>query len=203
MTNWEESKELIEKFQMDFLPESEHGEWNLHWREIDKDEAQRGQLSALFNGHRRYTPEGRFIGLIHYGHVIMSDVPDERTDHFYPILNAHGHCLVHGLGIGFVACCMLEKTTVEKVTVIEIEPDVISLVAPHLYKRYGKKRLEIIQGDALTWRSPVGKRYQVVWHDIWSSICSDNYGSMKKLHRRYGHKADWQGSWCRHLTVSM
>lgn len=205
MTNWEESRKLINTLSMDFLLESQIGDWQLHWQEIDKDEAKWGLLRALINGHRRYTPVGKFLGLLHNGHVVMSDVPDERNDHFYPVLNAHGHCLVHGLGIGLVACCMLEKSIMEvdTVTVIEIQPDVISLVAPHLYKKYGKKRLEIIQADALTWKSPVGKRYQVVWHDIWDTICFDNHKSMKKLHRRYACKADWQGSWCKHFMVPM
>jgi hypothetical protein len=61
-------------------------------------------------------------------------------------------------------------------------------------------RVEIIQADAFSWKPPKNIRYGMVWHDIWPNICGDNYPEMKTLHRRYGRKADWQGSWCKGLT---
>jgi hypothetical protein len=33
-----------------------------------------------------------------------------------------------------------------------------------------------------------GKRYDMVWHDIWDDICSDNLEGMAKLHRKYGDR---------------
>lgn len=91
---------------------------------------------------------------------------------------------------------MLDKPAVDKVTVIEISPDVITLVGSYLKEHFGA-RLEIIEADAFTWQPPRGVRYGAVWHDIWDNICSDNLPEMHKLHRKYGRRTDWQGSWCR------
>lgn len=112
--------------------------------------------------------------------------------------------LVNGLGLGIVAKACLEKTNkkghrlfyaVEKITVIEKSADVIHLVGPS-YEKYGD-RIEIINADALEYKPPKGVRYNVVWHDIWDNICSDNWETMKVLHRKYGRICEWQGSWCR------
>ena len=94
------------------------------------------------------------------------------------------------------------NSEVEEVTVIEISPEVIKLVGTTLLKLYSKK-LIIIQADALTWDPPKGVRYNAVWHDIWPTICADNWESMKRLHRRYGRKCDWQDSWQREWVAHM
>ena len=60
-------------------------------------------------------------------------------------------------------------------------------------------RVNIICADAFEWRPPKGVRYNAVWHDIWDDICTDNLPEMTRLHRKYGRRADWQGSWCREL----
>lgn len=128
----------------------------------------------------------------------MSDTPDEIRD-LYPIVwKAQGHVLINGLGLGVVLQACLQKEDVTRATVIEISPDVIALVAPHYREKYGD-RFEVIQADALAWKPPKGVRYGAVWHDIWDTICWENLESMKLLHRRYGRRADWQGSWCRYL----
>ena len=60
------------------------------------------------------------------------------------------------------------------------------------------KRVTIINADAFEWKPPKDQRYDVVWHDIWDNICGDNLPEMTKLHRKYGKKTDWQGSWCKY-----
>jgi hypothetical protein len=91
-----------------------------------------------------------------------------------------------------------KRYAVDKVTVIENSPDVIALVGPTLTERYGD-RLEIIEADAFTYKPPKGIRYSVVWHDIWPDLCEDNLKTMGTLHRRYGKRCDWQGSWGKEL----
>ena len=87
----------------------------------------------------------------------------------------------------------------ERVTVVEVNQDVIDLVGPHYSALYGAHHVEIVHGDALTYQPPKKVRYGAVWHDIWANICPDNLPEMHKLHRRYGRRSDWQGSWSRHL----
>ena len=129
----------------------------------------------------------------------MSDTTAEQRDHIEPVYKAKGHVLINGLGIGMVLMNCLEKPEVTRATVVERSQDVIDLVGPYYKKKYGK-RVEIIKADALTYTPPKGIRYGMVWHDIWSDICGDNYEQMKKLHRRYGGKCDWQGSWSKRLA---
>jgi len=82
------------------------------------------------------------------------------------------------------------------VTVVEKSKDVISLVAKHYL---GDHRVTIVNADAYLYKPPKGVKYDAVWHDIWDNICGDNLPEMTRLHRKYGKRADWQGSWCRSL----
>jgi hypothetical protein len=89
---------------------------------------------------------------------------------------------------------ILLKPEVTDITVVEISQDLIDLISPY----YTDTRISYLCYDALKYRPPKGKRYQMVWHDIWDNICADNLPEMAKLHRKYGRRADWQGSWCKY-----
>jgi len=95
-----------------------------------------------------------------------------------------------------VVAAMLEKKEVDQVVVVEESEDVINLVYPTLQDRYGR-RLKVVHADALEYKPLRKDRYDVVWHDIWDNLCVDNLPQMHILHRKYGHKCDWQGSWGR------
>ena len=174
------------------IPKGQSGDWSVEKFTISKDEAR---WSAVRDGYRAVR-EGEYTKLVYKGHIIMSDTQAEMIDHWEPVRYARGHILINGLGIGMVLLNCMKKEAVERATVIELSSDVISLVAPYYQEMFGDK-IEIIQADALTWKPPKGIKYDMVWHDIWPDICGDNYEEMKKLHRRFGRFADWQGSWCR------
>ena len=59
-------------------------------------------------------------------------------------------------------------------------------------------RITELKDNAFEYKLPKGVRYDVVWHDIWDYITSDNLPEMIKLHRKYGRKCDYQESWCRY-----
>lgn len=129
---------------------------------------------------------------LYIGHTLMmSDTPKERRDHSSFIHKAKGHVLINGLGMGCCLNSVINSSEVESVTVIESNENVIKLVGGNF------PDAEIIHADAFEWKSPKGKRYGAVWHDIWADISLDNLPEMHKLHRKYGRKADWQGSWSR------
>ncbi len=179
------------------VPEGNSGAWSVTKFTVGKEEAEFERLRSLFSSnHGRGVPVGTYTRLTRGGDVIMSDTPDEIRDHAYMISNAVGHILINGLGLGVVLQACLRKPEVIHATVIEQSEDVISLVAPHYTEMFGE-RLEIINADAYEWKPPKGVRYGAVWHDIWDNICEDNLEGMKKLHRKYGRKCDWQGSWAR------
>ena len=178
------------------VPEGESNGWKVECVTVTPEDEELEKLRAMIHFSRRYVPAGTYTRLLHSGCTVMSDTPDEISDHIFAIGMAEGRVLVNGLGLGVVVQAMLNKPEVEHVTVVELSPDVIQLVAPHYLARYSD-RLEVVQANALEYQPPKGERYTVVWHDIWNDICSDNLEDMHRLHRKYGRYADWQGSWCR------
>jgi hypothetical protein len=150
--------------------------------------------SIMSSLNRSYVPEGNYTSLSISGQgLVMSDTPKEYRDHIAFFRHAKGNVLVQGLGLGCCLNVIRHIPEVQSITVIEINPDVIALVGPH----FVDPKVSIIQGDARTWQPPKGAFYDAVWHDIWSDICTDNLKEMATLHRRYGRKANWQGSWSR------
>lgn len=182
-------------FKLVDVPEGKSGNWEV------KRFKPEGSSLAIFNMKNagREILEGTYTQLNHRGSVVMSDTPAELRD-MYPLLrHLTGRMLINGLGLGVAVQGALDQPAVEHVTVIEISPDVIALVGDHYQERCGD-RLTIIEADALTWMPPRGTRYDAVWHDIWPNICGDYWPEMKKLHRRYGRRCHWQGTWCRYET---
>lgn len=154
-------------------------------------------FSIFSYGPSRIVEAGEYTRLMFGKQVIMSDTSNEIRDHFKPIIKAKGKCLVAGLGIGVVLQALLRKKEVEFVTVVEKSQDVIDLVEPHYRELFGWDKFEIICADIFYWKPPKGVKYEMAWYDIWFNICSDNLPEMHKLHRKFGNKTSWQGSWCR------
>jgi len=170
------------------LPNMAKGPWVIERFTID-----RLDFHAVIHG-RLAPPVGQsFTRLLKNGRLIMSDTPAEMRDHRLAVSRAAGHCLLNGLGLGMVLKNMLLKPEVTDITVVEIDQDLIDLVAPH----YPDPRVTIVCADALIYKPPKGQRYGCVWNDIWGDFCADNLKDMMVLHRRYGRISDWQGSWGR------
>ena len=214
-----------EKYKVD-VPVGECGDWTVERFTFDRRAADMERTRAMFtfSGGGRGVPEGTYTSLKRRGYLVMSDTPDEIRDHLGPIHEVvhavkRGEkptCLVHGLGLGMVAKAMLDEGAA-KVTIVEQSSDVIDLVGKHLlhalggseevfegYEANGSRswatdRLSIINDDALTWQPLKGAKWDVLWHDIWDDLCTDNLPEMKILHRRFGRRSRWQGSWGREL----
>jgi hypothetical protein len=163
--------------------------------EISKDDAD---FNNCKTNRLYWVSPGKFKRLIIDNDVVMSNTKMEvRTNRTF-VSKAKGKVLINGLGLGMVLEQLLEKHKnegcIEHITVIEKDPRVIALVGTH----YANNPLiTIIEADALEYRPPKGVRYGAVWHDIWTFITADNIKDMKALHRRYGRRTDWQGSWAR------
>lgn len=171
------------------------GPWEICRTVVSEQDASFLRLRAIFQGGRGVVPAGAAItSLYRGGTLVMSDTPDELDD-LYPLFvrSPRGRVLVNGLGLGCVVRGLLAHPAVEHVDVVEISADLIALVGPQV----ADPRLEIHHGDAYTYRWPPGTRWDVAWHDVWDTISADNLPEMARLHRRYGGRVRWQGSWCR------
>jgi hypothetical protein len=179
------------------VPDGKSGEWAVETFEVTKEGADLENLRAMFGGGRTIAP-GFYKRLMRGGTVVMSNTPAEIRDHCYFIWQAQKveNVLINGLGLGVALSEILKSDVVKRVDVVELSEDVIRLVGPTFAS---DPRVHIHHADAMTYQPPKGVRYGAVWHDIWDNICADNLPAMQKLHRRYGRRAAWQGSWCRGL----
>ncbi len=149
----------------------------------------------------RDSGEGPFHVLRHDGVLWMSDTAAEMRDLYEPVgmirASKPATVLVHGLGMGLVIAAALRYGS--DVDVVEIDGDLAEWMTPWLTtlaaKHGGEIRVHV--GDALTWQWPVGSKWHIVWHDIWPDISDDNLKDMHYLHRSFGGRCDWQGSWAR------
>lgn len=186
------------------VPEGAAGQWRIERFEVTKADADFQTMRCVIKGrmHRAIDP-GVYTRLTCNGSVIMSDTPMEMRGHWEAYHQARGHVLVNGLGLGMIVDNILDKEEVERVTVLEISQDVIGLVEPHLRERHGADKLNIVLGDAYTYKWPVGQTFDYAWHDIWPDVCVDNLKGMERLHRRYGKRVKGQGSWSKRELLRM
>lgn len=180
------------------VPAGELGHHRVEQFEVTADQARFENLRASIGSSARPIKAGRYRRLMRDRTVVMSDTPSEVDDMWslWYAIKPGSTVLINGLGLGLTVQAAFVRGA-ESVTVIEISKEVIQLVAPTFEREY-EDRFVVINADALEWRCGVpGHRWGVVWHDIWDHITSDNLPDMHKLHRKYGRRCDWQGSWCR------
>ena len=167
------------------LPNMEKGRWKIETFTVDRHD-----FSAMAKG--RGVPLGQtYTRLMRGNTLVMSDTPAEMWDHWEAVRVAKGSCLLNGLGIGMVLKNILLKSEVADVTVVDISQDVIDMVSPY----YNDPRVNFVCCNAMEYQPPKGKRFDMVWHDIWDYICADNLPEMTKLKRKYGRRTSWQGCW--------
>lgn len=139
---------------------------------------------------------------------IMSDTPAEISEHRHAIENATGRVLIHGLGLGVLVSALLAKPDVKHIDVVEIDREVIALTGGYYSS---DPRVRIWRGDAVEKRWPAHKRWDYVWHDIWSHISSRNltddeaeHGiSYDRIFKLFEGRADLQGAWAYEEALEM
>ena len=178
------------------IPEGKSEKWYIE--KFTVNEKDFGRLYYQLHGGRD-VPPGTYTRLMldhSFNNPMMADTPSEIYDHYEPIYKAKelgGRILINGLGLGCIIKAMLTFPNVTRIDVVELEQGIIDLVAPS----YKDDRVYIYHNDAYIIKWDKADRWTVAWHDIWANICSDNLEEMAKLHRKYGHKVTWQGSWAK------
>ena len=178
-----------------WIKEGEVGDWSIKHFEIDEQAANFANLRQMFGGYSRPVREGWYTGLYHKMRgVVMSDTPAEVGDlwEFKMKVKTTKPCKVHISGLGLGICAEYAARNGSHVEVVEIDKDVISLVGKRLMEMY-PQNLNIIQADALTWKPLQDQRYDIVWHDIWDNICTDDLTEHTVLSRRFARRTAWQG----------
>ena len=140
--------------------------------------------------------QGSYCQLFVDGVLMMSDTPMEHRTNVEVVDRTHGHVFIAGLGIGMILIPILQKPEVTKVTVVEKFQDVIDLVGPN----FTNPKLEIVCADVFDYAPAIGTKYDVIYFDIWPSLCKSDLKDMAALHRRYQKYlvvGGWMESWRR------
>ncbi len=185
------------------VPNGKRGNVVIEDFEVTESAAKFENMRAIFNSCCRPIDAGKYKRLMIDGHIMMSNTPAEISDHLnfiHMALQRGGNILINGLGLGVCLQAIVEFDNIDRIDVVEISEDVIELVGP-TFAKY--KNVHIHHADAFDFKAPKGLNYNLVWHDIWQDITADNVPEMTKLHRRYGNRTDWQGSWAKELCRRM
>lgn len=139
-----------------------------------------------------YENDIKYQRLIHKGIIKMINTPNIVVDFEHFLTIADGSILINGLGFGMCLVHLLKKDTVTDITVVEFDKELVEFIRPFFAH---EDRCTIIHADALIYEPPIGKRYNYVWHDIWTIQAVKNVKEIDFLMNKYKDIADWQGAW--------
>jgi len=180
------------------VPEGEKGEAKVVHLNIGKPEAGYTQLRAIVTGGRDAPiSQGTYVQLYVNGAMVMSDTQMERRSNYGVIFRATGDVLIAGLGVGMILMPLLANPEVKTVTVIEKSQDAIDLVEEHIRNAAGADgdKLKVICADIFKWKPPKGQKWDTIYFDIWTDICTDSLDDMAKLHRKFARRKTSPGAW--------
>jgi len=103
-----------------------------------------------------------------------------------------GDVLLCGLGLGCLIRGLLTCDHVTSIDVMELEQDIIDLVGPY----YQDPRVNIVQGDGMTYEWPEGKRWNTAFFDAFPNVAqlSKNYSTIEE---RFWLRVDQLGCFAR------
>ena len=182
-------------FQKIRVPAIKQGKWELKEEELKPYEAFVCN-DFIVTADRRMIPQIGFFrehypfpAVLENGREWMTLLPNEMVTSYPAIHAAHGRVLTFGLGLGFFAYHAAEKENVERVTVVDISPDVIDLFRTHILPQFPhKEKVELICADAFDFAEhQMGGNFDFVVADIWHDAGDgcDLYLRMKEYQPRF------------------
>jgi len=161
------------------IPEAAAGGWQLAWQLYQPYELFLRDDLILTDDLRQIPALGYFAEPFRYPSVLqdgrewMSIKPSEIESSQAAIDGAFGRVVTFGLGLGYFAFMASEKPSVSSVTVVELDPAVISLFEKHLLPQFSHRdKITLIQADAFDYleHSMSNTSPDFVFMDIWHDI---------------------------------
>ena len=118
----------------------------------------------------------------------MAVTPNEIYTMKKPVKEAHGRVLTLGLGLGYYAYMTAMKDSVESVTIIEYQPEVIALFEEYILPRFiCRDKITVLQGDAISFMQNLKDgEYDYCFADIWQGNAdSSSYLKLKEICRGF------------------
>ena len=179
------------------FPRKTRGRWKLDTMKYQPYELfVRDELLMMPDGREiprlgYFDRETAYPAVLEDGREWMTVTPNEIATMEEAVRRANGHVVAMGLGLGYFAFRASEKPEVERVTVVERDPDVIALFQEELLPQFPNgEKITVVQDDAFTFaekRLPdFGADFVFVdlWHD--TADGAEMYLRMKKFERRTG-----------------
>lgn len=119
----------------------------------------------------------------------MSTLPSEVESQEIGLDAAHGHTVIFGLGMGWLAANAALRPAVDCVTVVERDPDIIELAeeigAFDGLPDQARRKVRIVEGDAREWRPQ--EAVHSLQADIWRRFTED--GKLAEVRRMHANVA--------------
>ena len=130
--------------------------------------------------------EFKFLALNYKSTTWMSITPNEIETMEKYINTVKGKLTVFGLGLGYFAYMISNKSDVNEITIIEKDSNIINLFNKHIYPKFEhKEKIKIVKADALDYiKTPLVSDYAFVdlWHDPFDGL--DLYLKFKKSQQK-------------------
>ena len=161
------------------LPEKTRGEWQLTNQEYAPYELFCYDDPVVMEDGREipcigyFTERFRYPAVLQKGRLWMAITPNEVETMKADIAAAKGNVLVLGLGLGYYAFMAARMEQVEKVTVVELDQDVIRLFEEEILPQFpDKEKIRVIKADAFAYveKEAAGEHYDFVYADIWHDV---------------------------------
>lgn len=161
------------------LPEKTRGEWQLIHQEYAPYELFCYDDPVVCDDGREipcigyFTERFRYPAVLQKGRLWMAITPNEVETMKRDIAAAHGNVLVLGLGLGYYAFMTARMAQVDKVTVVELDEDVIRLFEEELLPQFPEKdKIRVIRADAFAYveKEAAKEKYDFVYADIWHDV---------------------------------
>jgi len=115
--------------------------------------------------------------------VLMTDSEFELLSNKHFIDNATGDVLILGLGLGMVVLPLLDDDSINSITIIEQEQDIIDYVGAKIKKLDLKNKVNIKLGDAYEYYKNTDEygKYDYVYIDFWPSLNKSAFKDMDEM----------------------
>ena len=108
-----------------------------------------------------------YLALTQGNNIWMSLNPNEIETMKPYIAKAKGDVLVLGLGMGYVPFMMANKEEVKSITIVEKDPEIISLFKEFIWPNFvNKNKIKIMQDDAINYTKKNNK-FDYIFADLW------------------------------------
>ncbi|MBT2765046.1 hypothetical protein J7E85_28380 [Paenibacillus sp. ISL-20] len=135
-----------------------------------------------------FETEFKFPAILENKRIWMTITPNEIETMKEPVAKAFGKVLTFGLGLGYFAYMVSEKSKVDTITIVENNADVIQLFSRYILPQFkNRHKIKIIKSDAFEFAEVNLSRgeYDFVFTDLWHDVSDgiEMYSRMKNYEK--------------------